>query len=211
MRGKAAAIRGLYTIIDAGYAAPSDFKRMAIEMTGAGARIVQLRAKGLAFDELAASCREVRDVTSRCGALFIVNDSVEAARASGADGVHIGQGDTSVGEARKILGAGAIIGVSTHNAQEAARAAEEGADYISFGPVFPTRTKKDADAPKGLESLEVLAASARLPVVAIGGITEKTAGDALRSGASAVAIISDILLAGDLRAKVASIISALML
>ncbi|MDP2690765.1 MAG: thiamine phosphate synthase, partial [Deltaproteobacteria bacterium] len=158
-------------------------------------------------ETLVRALTAVREVTLASGALFIVNDSAEAARASGAGGVHLGQGDGPVKDARAILGADAVIGVSTHNIDEALRAVEDGADYISFGPIFPTRTKKDANEPKGLAALRELARRVPLPVVAIGGITERTAADALRHGASAIAIISDILLSGDMEAKAASIMN----
>ncbi len=210
MRDHKPAVRGLYAIIDSAYVGPEDFADAARRIIKGGARIIQVRAKGLPAETLVRALAAVREATLAAGALLIVNDSVEAARACGADGVHLGQGDGSAAKARDILGADAIdaiIGVSTHNIDEALRAVEDGADYISFGPIFPTRTKKDADAPKGLAALWELARRVPLPVVAIGGITERTAADALRHGAAAVAIISDILLSGDMEAKVASIMS----
>ncbi len=206
--GKAGLVRGLYAVIDGSYLATDDFPKAARAIIAGGGRLVQVRAKGLSPEALARGCRAVREEIPE-DALFIVNDSVAAALASRADGVHLGQSDGSAKEARRTLGAGAVIGVSTHNLTEARRAALDGADYVSFGPIFPTRTKKDAQKVQGLASLERFAPEAGLPVVAIGGITEQTARSVIEHGALAVAIISDILLSGDIEAKTASIISTL--
>ena len=134
-------------------------------------------------------------------AVFMVNDRVDIALLSGAEGVHLGQEDIPLKEARRLMPS-SIIGVSTHNIEEAKRAEGEGADYISFGPIFPTVTKKDADAPKGVKRLREVASKVDLPVVAIGGITIENARQVMETGASSVAVISDVLLAPDIRGKV---------
>ncbi|MFQ5736641.1 MAG: thiamine phosphate synthase [Thermodesulfobacteriota bacterium] len=207
--GNGAAIRGLYAIVDSSYIPPRDFAGAAGRIIEGGCGIIQVRAKGLPAGELVPFCLAVRRVTQGRGALLIVNDSVEAALAVGADGVHIGQEDGSVGEARAALGPGAIVGISTHSIDEALRAEAEGADYVSFGPIFPTRTKKDADAPKGLAALRGLSGAVSVPVVAIGGIDEKTAVEVLRAGASCAAMISEILLGPEITARVSSIVSSM--
>lgn len=209
MKTKAGSIQGLYAIIDSAYVRPEGFARAARDIIKGGGRILQVRAKGLPIGDIIGQAQEAGRAAAEGGALFIVNDSVEAARACKADGVHIGQGDASVEEARKALGPDAIIGVSTHNIGEALKAEQSGADYISFGPVFPTRTKKDAEEPKGLKALTDVANAVAIPVVAIGGITKATAREVISRGASATAIISDILLSGDISARVAAIISAI--
>lgn len=209
MKAKAGAIRGLYAIIDSTYIAPGNFAAAARKIAEGGGRIIQVRAKSFAAEDIMPQLREARETAAEHGAIFIINDSPDAALECGADGVHIGQGDSSIIEARKVLGSGAIIGVSTHNIEEAVRAEANGADYISLGPIFPTRTKKDADEPKGLTVLKEVAGAVSIPVVAIGGITALTAREVISCGASAAAIISDILLSGDIRARVSAIISSI--
>jgi len=206
---KAGAIRGLYAIIDSTYIAPESFARAARDIVKGGCGIIQVRAKGLPIEDIMPALLAAREAVASHEALFIVNDSPSAALACGAHGLHIGQDDCTPEEARRVLGAGAVIGVSTHSIEEALKAEEQGADYISFGPIFPTRTKKDAAAPKGLASLTEVANAVAIPVVAIGGITALTAREVLSCGASATAIISDILLSGDIAGRVSAIISAM--
>lgn len=209
VKAKQGAIRGLYAIIDSTYIAPEDFASVAREIAGGGCKIIQARAKNLPISDIMPHLREARQIAAEHGAIFIINDSPSAALECGADGVHIGQGDASIIDARRVLGDSAIIGVSTHNIEEALRAEANDADYISLGPVFPTRTKKDADEPKGLSTLREVAGAVSIPVVAIGGITAQSAAEVISCGASAAAIISDILLSGDIRARVGAIISSL--
>lgn len=209
MKAKPGAIQGLYAIIDATYIAPENFARAARDIVAGGGRIIQVRAKGFPAEDIMEQMREAQRAAAAHGAIFIVNDSLTAALACKAHGVHIGQVDASVAEARRLLGANAIIGVSTHNVREALEAEAHGADYISFGPIFPTRTKKDADEPKGLAALAEVAKAVTIPVVAIGGITAATAREVLSCGASATAIISDILLSGDIAGRASAVISAI--
>ncbi|MBZ0221036.1 MAG: thiamine phosphate synthase [Candidatus Methylomirabilis sp.] len=196
-------ISGLYAIVDSAYASLERAGECADELASGGARIVQLRAKG---EGSAAMLRAALDMRKALAgrAIFIVNDRIDIALITGAEGVHLGQDDIPLKDARRLLPS-SVIGVSTHDIQEAKRAEAGGADYISFGPIFPTRTKKDADTPKGLSRLEEISASVRIPVVAIGGITEETILSVLESGASSAALISDILLAPSIKAKAASI------
>lgn len=200
-------IKGLYCVIDSAWVALDGAGKLAEALVDAGVGIVQLRAKDKAGSEVLMAARAVRKATEG-RALFIVNDRVDVAMLSGADGVHLGQDDIPALEARRLLPS-AIIGVSTHDMEEAARAEQDGADYISFGPIFPTRTKKDADVPKGLERLREMAGMVRVPVVAIGGMTAQTAAPAIEAGASAVAIISGILLSGDAGEAAASVVARL--
>lgn len=120
---------------------------------------------------------------------------------SDADGVHLGQSDIPLSEARKLLGEEKIIGLSTHNVTEALEAKELSADYISFGPIFKTSTKKDAHSPRGLDSLSEVTGTLnkdKLPIVAIGGITKENVVQVLAAGASMTALISEILQASDI-------------
>jgi thiamine-phosphate pyrophosphorylase len=178
---------------------------MAEKLVEAGVKIIQLRAKNEESRAvLEAACAVHAAIKGK--ALFIVNDRLDIALLCGADGVHLGQDDIPFSEARRLLPS-AIIGVSTHNLEEARKAESFGADYISFGPIFQTKTKKDTDIPKGLAGLRMLAPNVGIPIVAIGGITIESAVPVLEAGASAVAIISDILLAEDIGNRAAGIIS----
>jgi thiamine-phosphate pyrophosphorylase len=198
-------IRGLYCVIDSAWVELSAAGGTAEKLVSAGAGIIQLRAKNEGSKAVLEAAVAVR-ATTRGRALFIVNDRVDIALLSEADGVHLGQDDIPLTDARELMPS-AIIGLSTHNLEEADEARSLGADYISFGPIFRTRTKKDADTPKGLERLKALANEVSLPIVAIGGITADTALPVLGAGAASVAIISDILLADDMRARAEDIIS----
>ena len=208
-------VRGLYAIIDTAAVGPGGVKDAALKIIMGGGRVLQLRAKGGGGGggsggwgrEVLKAARELRTVASENGALFIVNDRVDVALISRADGVHLGQDDIPLKEARRLLGEASIIGVSTHDVKEALRAESEGADYISFGPVFETRTKKDALAPRGIAALKEVRRALRTPMVAVGGITEGNMSDVLDAGADAVAMISGILSSADITGKVSSIVS----
>lgn len=162
----------------------------------AGIKWVQYRDKEkdrLAFYRTALGLREI----TRCyGASFVVNDHADIAAAVDADGIHLGQDDLPLKEARKLLGREKIIGISTHSVEEAIRAEEDGADYIGFGPVFETATK-DAGTPRGTGMLEEVRGRVNIPVVAIGGIDAGSVSEVLSSGAGAVAVASAVL-RGDL-------------
>lgn len=198
-------IRGLYAVIDSSWVPLSSAGKTALELARAGVGIIQLRAKDEGSRAVLEAAAAVREAT-RGKALFIVNDRVDVAILSGADGVHLGQDDIPLIDARKLMPS-SIIGVSTHNLAEAKEAQSQAADYISFGPIYPTKTKKDADAVKGLQGLRSIASAVSVPIVAIGGITVETAAPAIRAGASSVAIISDILLAADAAGRARDIIS----
>lgn len=200
-------IRGLYAIIDTSFIALSEAERTAVAMLEGGAKIIQLRAKDAPTGPMLEAARKIRALTVSYGALFMVNDRVDVALLSRADGVHLGNDDIPAEDARKLLGKNSIIGISTHTRDEALAAQKRGADYISFGPVFATKTKKDALSPRGLEALKQAVEAVSIPVVAIGGINEKDLADVLACGVDAVAIISDILTSKDIGAKVTRIIA----
>jgi thiamine-phosphate pyrophosphorylase len=204
-------IHGLYAIIDTSYVPPEDIERAAMDILAGGARIIQLRAKGIGSGEFLRAAKALRVVTLKTNATFIINDRVDVALLSGADGVHLGQVDIPVKEARKLLGKEKLIGLSTHDLKEALAAKELArsgyVDYISFGPIFPTRTKADARTPKGLKGLAEVRRNVALPITAIGGITEGTVENVIKEGVDAVAMISDILLSKDIRSKVAALVT----
>ena len=198
-------IRGLYAIIDTSLIALSEAEKTAVEMLEGKARIIQLRAKAAPTGPMLEAARKIRALTVSYGALFMVNDRVDVALMGKADGAHLGGDDIPLEDARKLLGKNAIIGISTHTRQEAIEAEKRGADYISFGPVFATKTKKDALSPRGLDALKQAVEAVSIPVVAIGGINEKNLSDVLKTGVSAVAIISGILDAPSIRDRVGSL------
>lgn len=181
----------VYLITDRAIAGISHFE-IARQAMRAGVRTIQVREKNLPRARLFEEAVLIRKVTRRYGATFIINDYVDIAMASGADGVHLGQDDLPVKEARRILGKGKIIGISAHSLEQAREAQRDGADYVGFGPVFRTLTK-DAGRPKGTGSLRKIRPFIRIPVVAIGGINAGNVRDVLDAGADAVAVASSVL------------------
>lgn len=167
----------------------------------AGVRFFQYRSKKSTRKALFNSAVTLAATARRSGALFFVNDHIDVAVAAKAHGVHLGQDDLPVEAAKKLAGTELLIGISTHDLDQAMAAQKAGADYIGFGPVFPTTTK-DAGRVQGLGELERICASVSIPVIAIGGINHDNAGDAIRAGASGIAVISAVLSAPDLSAAV---------
>lgn len=183
------AISGFYAVLD------RDDTALARALVSE-ARVLQVRIKPVAgaldAAELVRIARMARRICDDAGAALIVNDRVDVAIAADADGVHLGQTDLPLTEARRV-GPELWIGVSTHNLAQVRAACEAGADYLGFGPVFATTTKANPDPVQGLEGLRaaVEAAGGR-PVVAIGGITAAQAGDVYRTGAHAICAISAV-------------------
>jgi thiamine-phosphate pyrophosphorylase len=166
----------------------------------AGVKTVQLRDKQMHKRGLYEEAVNVRHITLKHKVKFIMNDYIDIAMAVRADGVHIGQDDMPVEDARRILGRNTIIGVSTHNLLQAMEAQNRGADYIGFGPVFHTSTKY-AGRPKGLRSLKNVCNKINIPVVAIGGISWDNISEIMKTGADACAVISAIQ-SGDIKANI---------
>jgi thiamine-phosphate pyrophosphorylase len=173
-----------------------------------GVTMIQLREKSLCDRDLFARAREVRRLTSRLGVLFIVNDRPDVARVVEADGVHLGQDDLPVKEARRVLGARAIIGVSTHNLEQVRRAVLDGASYLGVGPTFPSGTKSFEEFP-GLAFVTSATAETALPAFVIGGVNLKTIEPAVRAGARRVAVSQAIAAADDPRATAAALLAML--
>lgn len=182
----------LYPIIDTAYVPLSQVETRLEEVIQGGASIIQLRDKNgtsRKLYELALKCREI---TASFNIPLIINDRLDIAQAVKADGVHLGQDDLPVRVARKILGPHKFIGVSVINLEEARRGYEDGADYVSISPVFPTVSKNDIREPAGLEVLRQVKAALPIPVIAIGGITEENLGRVFATGCDGVAVISAI-------------------
>lgn len=194
-----------YAIVDpAGGHQPVELARV---MLSAGARIVQLRLKQAAARDFVAAAREVAALCRAAGATFIVNDRADICMLAEADGVHLGQEDLPLEAGRRLMGPGKIIGVSTHSLEQARAAEAGGADYIGFGPMYAGGLK-NVRAGQGLENLRAARAAVRIPIVAIGGITEPKVPEVLAAGADAVALITDVIRAPDLAKKVRAILSA---
>jgi len=171
-----------------------EIARMAYE---GGADTVQLRMKGATHDEMLKDALEINSIAKEHNAFFIVNDDVSVAKESGADGVHLGQCDMPISEAREILGGLSIIGVSVTSLEEALKAQEDGADYVGVGSIFSTSTKKDATQSLGLDALYEISKNLDIPVVAIGGINQGNIGDVIRAGADGVAVVSAVVAQDD--------------
>ena len=168
------------------------FEEMTLRALQAGVKWVQYRDKERSRREIYEESIRLMGMAKKFDAALIINDHPDIALAADADGVHLGQDDLPVKEARKIMGKSRIIGVSTHTVEQARDADRDGADYIGFGPVFHTTTK-DAGRPKGIEMLREIKRQVRIPVVAIGGITAENIRPVLEAGADAVAVSSAIL------------------
>jgi thiamine-phosphate diphosphorylase len=167
------------------------FADMTQSVLRAGVGWVQYRDKDASRRKIYEESIKIRDLAGKHNAVFIVNDYSDIALAVDADGVHLGQDDLPVKEARKILGKGKIIGVSTHSIEQALEAEQAGADYIGFGPVFHTSTK-DAGISKGIDLLKEIRNKVSIPVVAIGGINFENIHSVLETGVDGVAIASAI-------------------
>jgi len=164
-----------------------------------GAPMIQLREKGGDLRVLVEEGRAILELCRRRGGCFIVNDRLDLALAVEADGVHLGQEDVPASLARRLLKPGMLLGVSTHSVEEARAAEAAGADYIGFGPVFPTGTKTASRPAVGVEGIRAVRAAVRIPILAIGGMTLERLPDVIRAGANGVAVVSAIVGARDIR------------
>lgn len=181
----------LYLITDTKIAGLSHVQ-IARRAMDAGIRTIQLREKDLSKKIIFKEALRIRELTNRVRATFIINDYIDVALTVNADGIHLGQDDMPLKEARGIMGKGKIIGISTHSLNQAIKAQEGGADYIGFGPMYHTTTK-DAGRPKGVRALRTVRKNIHIPIVAIGGITWENVNEVLDAGADAAAVGSGIL------------------
>lgn len=181
----------LYLVIGPNETAGRDVTSVALAAVRGGATMVQLRYK-TGTSEMMQAAREVIEVLRPTGVPVIINDRVDLARALGAQGVHLGQGDTSPAAARETLGEDAIVGLSITDPTQLKNVDPTIVDYLGAGPIFETGSKPDAAPPLGLETLAQIAGGVRLPVAAIGGITEANAAAVIRAGADGLAVISAI-------------------
>jgi thiamine-phosphate pyrophosphorylase len=196
----------LYAILDPEQISDRSPEVVLDELLAAGVKFLQLRAKHVSARDFLRLARLARPRTRSRDCKLIVNDRVDVARAADADGVHLGQEDLPLHVARKLM-ADKIIGISTHSMAQAQEAERGGADYVGFGPMFGTRTKDTGYSARGLYLLRQVHAAVTIPIVAIGGITENNATAVWQAGAASVALISDILRADDIAAKVKRILA----
>lgn len=199
----------LYVVTDASLSRGLGHLESAKRAMKGGADVIQLRDKDMSGRELYDLGIELAKATRREGALLIVNDRLDIALACGADGVHLGQDDLPVKEARQLAPRGFIIGASVGSVEEALDAERAGADYVALSPVFSTPSKADAGAGRGLEMLSRIRKAVSVPVIAIGGITMENVAAVIEAGADGVAVISAVIgqpdieaAAMDLKAKV---------
>src|SRR3990172_5559567 len=203
----------LYAIMDAGLLKTSELS-FAEMMAESGVELLQYRSKHATSRQLFEICallsREWPRLTKKSprGLRFLVNDRPDIARLVGAGGVHVGQTDLPVEEARAIVGPQSWVGVSTHTLQQVAAADQTSADYVAFGPIFPTATKQAADPVVGLDLLARARQRTRKPLVAIGGITLERAEQTYRAGADSLAVTRDLITAAEPGARAQAFLQA---
>jgi len=188
----------LYPILDASLETFDTLTFGVRSLARAGCRLVQLRAKDLSGEEFHRWALAAREASRECGIRLVINDRVDIALLAGADGVHLGQDDLSPEGARKILGASAIIGLSTHDVDEARRAQAAPVDYLAIGPIFETSTKTSGRSTLGVEGARAVRAVVEKPLVAIGGITLERAPALLEARIDGLAVISALKTGEDL-------------
>ncbi len=158
-----------------------------------GVSCVQLREKEMSTREFVAEAKALKELLSAAGIPLIINDRVDVALAMGAEGVHLGQSDMHIRDARRLLGKSAIIGISAECLDDALEAAEEGADYIGISPVYATATKSDTAMPLGLDGIAIIRRRVSLPLVGIGGINQENCAEVIGAGADGIAVVSAIV------------------
>ncbi len=189
---------GLYVITDEKLSKGLTHPQIARQAIAGGADVIQLRDKKSDCHYLGRCAAEIGVIAKEAGVPFIVNDRLDIALQAGADGVHLGQDDTPLKFARRIVPKGFVIGVSAGTLDEARKAERGGADYIGLGPVFPTSSKHDAGTVCGLDLLREVKSHVSIPVVAIGGIGVHNAAEVIAAGADGIAVISAVVSQDDI-------------
>ncbi len=202
-------LKGLYLILDPSVHPDRSLVQVLQEAAEHGVRLFQYRDKSSPMREAYERALALRRAASDAGSLLIVNDRCDLALAVDADGAHLGQDDLPLSYARSLLGPEKIIGISTHCSEQVKEADEGGADYVGFGPIFPTGTKPDHDPVVGLDGLRAIRPLTGLPVFAIGGITIESVDSIVKTGADGVSVISAVLAAPDIGQAVRAFIARL--
>lgn len=196
---------GLYGITAYEYSLGRSNPEVVRQLLEAGIKIIQYREKERKMGQQYQECLEIRSLTREYQACFIVNDHLDLALAVNADGIHLGQDDLPVEQVRRLVGDQMIIGLSTHSPAQADAAVKAGVDYIGVGPIFKTFTKKDVCDPVDLSYLDYVVANHSIPHVAIGGIKEKNVAEVVRHGARCIAMVTELVGAADIGAKVRAV------
>ena len=207
-RSQAARIKGLYVIIDAQAAMGRGLVEISRAALQGGARVLQLRDKINDKGDVLPVARAIRGLCEEHGALLIINDHADLAVACNAHGLHLGQHDLPIEEARAILGPNQLIGTSNALLEEAQDSERRGADYLAVGAMFPTDTK-ERTRPAGLETLARVRGNTSLPLVAIGGINEDNVPGVVAAGADAACVISAVVSAPDPEAAARRLVAAI--
>ena len=193
----------LYAIVDLGYVEAARVPFVTEQLVLGGVDLIQLRAKKLALPEIAKLGQAMRDIIPASGPIFVLNDHPELVTGMGADGIHVGQDDLSVAEAKRLAGGtrsrDVLVGKSTHSLEQAVAAEKEGPDYIGVGPIYATATKPDY-VPVGPALIGQVRGAVRVPQFCIGGVNEKTLAEVIGVGARRVVIVSALLQSGDIPA-----------
>lgn len=199
----------LYGIVDMGYTTPQQVLPRTLALIAGGVRIIQLRAKGVPLPQVQDLAVQMQALCREHKAIFVLNDYPEMAASIQADAVHVGQDGGPLAEVRRVVGPNMLVGRSTHSPQQALAALAEGADYIGFGPLFPTGTKPGR-ASIGLQDIAtVQAAVGDMPMFCIGGINADTLPQVLAAGAQRVVIVSWLLQQEDIATTASQVIGRL--
>ncbi|MCL5257538.1 MAG: thiamine phosphate synthase [Chloroflexi bacterium] len=199
---------GLYLVTDESRSAGRSDETIVEGACHAGATAVQLREKGIPRRDLLVVAGRLVDTCHRFGALLIVNSNPDIAVLSGADGVHLPATDIGVADVRKFAGPALLVGRSAHSVEEAMAAENEGADYITLGTIFPTPSKPGVEG-AGVELVAAVTRHTRLPIIAIGGISTENAALVIRAGADAVAVVSAVTAAEDIRLAIRQLLEVI--
>jgi thiamine-phosphate pyrophosphorylase len=206
-RDKIRNLTGLYAIIDSQALGGRSHIETASQLIRGGAKAIQLRDKLSSRGELLSIAQQLKNLCSEHGVLFIINDYLDIALATGADGLHLGQEDLPIPLARRLLPIDIILGCSVNTVDQATTAESDGADYIAVGSIYPTLSKETAKV-VGLERLRQIRQAVSLPLVAIGGINKDNAAEVSAAGADAVAVISAVLQTKNIEEAAREIIAA---
>lgn len=188
----------LYAVTDRLWVGEKTLSEQVEEAIKGGATFIQLREKTFGYDEFLQEAKQIKKVTDRYQIPFVINDYIKVAVDCGADGVHIGQDDIRLEDARKLVGPDRIVGVSVQTVEQAIAAEKSGADYLGAGSMFSTSTKMDADM-VSFETLKKICNAVNIPVVAIGGINQSNILELSGTGVDGAAIVSAIFAASDIK------------
>ena len=199
----------LYLVTDPDLSLGRPEEEIVRRAVAAGVTMVQYRDKDTSTRKMIDKTRLLAGICRLAGVALVVNDRLDVAMAGGADGVHLGQDDMEITDARRIVGEDLIIGISVTTTEEAVAAEGDGADYLGANGVFPTGTKTDLGQPLGLEGVSRLSSATSLPLVAIGGINDQNAHEVIAAGADGVAMVSYIVGAENIEERCKNLLKVL--